>query len=122
MPILLVVGTLLILAGLSLLVFWFQSFWIVFKAFVPLAVVGLGGTLAYFGWEERKERLGAFLEFSSLAEASRYQAEALAYQEKLNTIQEEPSSLEVEPTAQPTSEPKTEEIELDTTSPEKPLE
>ncbi|MDR2302614.1 MAG: hypothetical protein LBF38_11320, partial [Deltaproteobacteria bacterium] len=40
----------------------------------------------YFGWEERKDSKGAFIDFSSPDEASRYQAEALAYQEKIDNL------------------------------------
>jgi hypothetical protein len=86
MPLLLVVGGVLILFGLALFVAWFEYFWQVFKAFLPLFIVFLGGLLTYFGWEERKDTKKAFLDFSSPDEASRYQAEALAYQEKIDNL------------------------------------
>jgi hypothetical protein len=88
MPLLLVIGGVLILFGLALFVAWFGYFWQVFKAFLPLFVIALGGLLTYFGWEERKDSRGAFLDFSSPDEASRYQAEALAYQEKIDSLVE----------------------------------
>ncbi|MDR2368475.1 MAG: hypothetical protein LBF58_10300 [Deltaproteobacteria bacterium] len=65
---------------------WFGYFWQVFKAFLPLFIIALGGLLTYFGWEERKDTKGAFIDFSSPDEASRYQAEALAYQEKIDKL------------------------------------
>jgi hypothetical protein len=86
MPFLLIVGGILILGGLALFVFWFGQFLLVLKAFLPLIVMSLGGLLAYFGWEERRDSQRAFLDFSSPDEASRYQAEALAYQEKLDSL------------------------------------
>ncbi|MDR1577484.1 MAG: hypothetical protein LBT86_04545 [Deltaproteobacteria bacterium] len=95
MPVLLIVGLLIIAGGLVLFVSWFSFFWILIKALTPLALLTLGGALTYFGWEERKDRKGALLDFSSPAEASRYQAEARLYQEKLNNFQgedEEPGS------------------------------
>ncbi|MDR1608460.1 MAG: hypothetical protein LBT38_08665 [Deltaproteobacteria bacterium] len=99
MPILLIVGLLIIVGGLILFVSWFSFFWILIKALAPLAIITLGGALTYFGWEERKDRKGAVLDFSSPAEASRYQAEALAYQEKLSNIQDdEPVSATEKPT------------------------
>jgi hypothetical protein len=88
MPILLVIGLLIIAGGLALFVSWFDFFWQLFKALAPLGVITLGGVLTYFGLEEKKERKGAVLDFSSPAEASRYHAEALAYQERLNDFQE----------------------------------
>lgn len=88
MPLLLIIGGVLILAGLALLVAWFGSFIVLLKAVLPLGVVGLGGLLAYFGWEERQDRGGALLDFSSPAEANRYQADALAYQESIDQIGE----------------------------------
>ncbi|MDR2387062.1 MAG: hypothetical protein LBE80_05685 [Deltaproteobacteria bacterium] len=86
MPLLLVIGGILIFFGLALFVAWFSYFWQVFKAFLPLFIIALGGLLTYFGWEERKDSKGAFIDFSSPDEASRYQAEALAYQEKIATL------------------------------------
>ncbi|MDR1111715.1 MAG: hypothetical protein LBP92_13735 [Deltaproteobacteria bacterium] len=86
MPLLLIVGGFLILGGLALLIVWLNEFLLVFKAFLPLLVISLGGLLAYFGWEERKDSQRAFLDFSSPDEASRYQAEALAYQEKIDSL------------------------------------
>jgi hypothetical protein len=86
MPLLLVIGGILILFGLALFVAWFGYFWQVFKAFLPLFIIALGGLLTYFGWEERKDTKGAFIDFSSPDEASRYQAEALAYQEKIDKL------------------------------------
>ncbi|MDR2455892.1 MAG: hypothetical protein LBE49_04780 [Deltaproteobacteria bacterium] len=96
MPLLLIIGGVLVLAGLSLLVAWFGSFITLLKAVLPLLVAGLGGLLAYFGWEERQDRKGALMDFSSPAEANRYQADALAYQESIDQIAEEqaPGSLE----------------------------
>jgi hypothetical protein len=88
MPLLLVIGGALILAGLALLVAWFGALVTVLKAIAPLGVIGLGGLLAYFGWEERRDRLGAVMDFSSPAEANRYQADALAYQESIDQIGE----------------------------------
>ena len=89
MPLLLIIGGVLILAGLALLAAWFSALVVVLKAVLPLGVVGLGGLLAYFGWEERQDRKGAALmDFSSPAEADRYQADALAYQEKIDQIGE----------------------------------
>ncbi|MDR1085232.1 MAG: hypothetical protein LBP22_10350 [Deltaproteobacteria bacterium] len=88
MPILFVIGLLIIIGGLTLFVSWFGYFWELLKALLPLVIVTLGGVLTYFGWEERKDRKGAVLDFSSPAEASRYQAEALAYQEKLSGLQD----------------------------------
>jgi hypothetical protein len=88
MPILFIVGLLIIVGGLILFVSWFSFFWALLKALAPLAIITLGGVLTYFGWEERKDRKVAVMDFSSPAEASRYQAEALAYQEKLNSLQE----------------------------------
>jgi hypothetical protein len=84
----------MIVGGLALFVGWFEYFVIVFKALLPLAVIAVGGVLAYFGWEERMDRKTAFLDFSSPDEANRYQAEALAYQEKLNGLHDasEPAS------------------------------
>jgi hypothetical protein len=86
MPLLLVIGGILILFGLALFVAWFGFFWALFKALLPLFVIALGGLLTYFGWEERKDSKGAFIDFSSPDEASRYQAEALAYQEKISSL------------------------------------
>ncbi|MDR1310179.1 MAG: hypothetical protein LBL95_09855 [Deltaproteobacteria bacterium] len=86
MPLLLIVGGFLVLGGLALLIVWLNEFLLVFKAFFPLLVISLGGLLAYFGWEERKDSQRAFLDFSSPDEASRYQAEALAYQEKIDSL------------------------------------
>ncbi|MDR1296654.1 MAG: hypothetical protein LBO05_04625 [Deltaproteobacteria bacterium] len=88
MPPLLVIGAVLFLGGLALLVTWFEYVWMVLKVFLTFGLLGAGGLLAYFGWEERKDRQNAFLDFSSPAEASRYQSEARAYQEKLNQLQE----------------------------------
>jgi hypothetical protein len=109
MPILFIIGLLIVIGGLVLFVSWFSFFWILIKALFPLAVVVLGGVLTYFGWEERKDRKGAVLDFSSPAEASRYHAEALAYQEKLNSLQDgeapaENISSPVTPAQDPTSE------------------
>jgi divalent metal cation (Fe/Co/Zn/Cd) transporter len=86
MPLLLVIGGVLILFGLALFVAWFGYFWQVFKAFLPLFIIALGGLLTYFGWEERKDTKRAFIDFSSPDEASRYQADALAYQEKIDNL------------------------------------
>jgi hypothetical protein len=99
MPLLLIIGCALILGGISLFVAWAEYFWLLFKALFPLVIISFGGIMAYFGWEERKDRKGAVLEFSSPAEASRYQAEALAYQEKINNLQET-QSLDVDPSQQ----------------------
>ena len=88
MPLLLIIGGVLILAGLSLLVAWFEAFLVFLKAILPLGVISLGGLLAYFGWEERQDRQGAIMDFSSPAEANRYQADALAYQESIDQIGE----------------------------------
>ncbi|MDR2421806.1 MAG: hypothetical protein LBE01_00315, partial [Deltaproteobacteria bacterium] len=63
MPILFLVGLLIIIGGLVLFVTWFSFFWILIKAIAPLAIVTLGGVLTYFGWEERKDRKGAILDF-----------------------------------------------------------
>jgi hypothetical protein len=92
MPILFVIGLLIIIGGLTLFVSWFGYFWELLKALLPLVIITLGGVLTYFGWEERKDRKGAVLDFSSPAEASRYQAEALAYQEKLSGFQDSPDA------------------------------
>jgi hypothetical protein len=86
MPLLLIIGAVLVVAGLALLVAWFGALLVVLKAFLPLGVIGLGGLLAYFGWEERQDRKGAMMDFSSPAEADRYQADALAYQERIDRI------------------------------------
>ncbi|MDR2142160.1 MAG: hypothetical protein LBR11_10305 [Deltaproteobacteria bacterium] len=94
MPILFIIGLIIVAGGLVLFVSWFDFFWILIKALAPLAIITLGGVLTYFGWEERKDRKGAILDFSSPAEASRYQAEALAYQERLNNLQEEENKPE----------------------------
>jgi hypothetical protein len=110
MPILLAVGILIIAGGLALFVTWSSFFWILFKALAPLAVITLGGVLTYFGWEERKDRKGAVLDFSSPAEASRYHAEALAYQEKLNGFQG-PADLEPPPEEPSPPEPAPEAAE-----------
>jgi hypothetical protein len=88
MPLLLIIGCVLILAGIALFVAWAGYFWLLFKALFPLVIIALGGLMTYFGWEEKKDRKGAFLEFSTPAEATRYQADALAYQEKINNLQE----------------------------------
>ncbi|MDR2459223.1 MAG: hypothetical protein LBE38_00365 [Deltaproteobacteria bacterium] len=89
MPALLIIGILVILGGLTLFIVWFEYLWELIKAILPLAIIGIGGIMAYFGWEEKKDRRGAFIDFSSPTEASRYQAEALAYQEKLSGFQED---------------------------------
>jgi hypothetical protein len=99
MPLLLVIGGVLILAGLALLATWISSFLIVLKAFLPLGVIGLGGLLAYFGWEERQDRKGATMDFSSPAEANRYQADALAYQETIDRLGEPEAASALEPEA-----------------------
>jgi hypothetical protein len=96
MPALLIIGVLIILGGLALLVVWIEFLWDLIKAVLPLGIIGVGGIMAYFGWEEKKESRGSYLDFSSPTEASRYQAEALAYQEKLNGFQDE--SLALSPT------------------------
>ncbi|MDR2351826.1 MAG: hypothetical protein LBF22_01470 [Deltaproteobacteria bacterium] len=96
MPILLIVGVLLIIGGLTLFVVWIEHLWDLIKALAPLGIISVGAIITYFGWEEKKDRTGAFLDFSSPSEASRYQAEALAYQEKLNDLQE--GSLAEDPT------------------------
>ena len=96
MPLLLIIGGVLILAGLSLLVAWFGAFLALLKAVLPLGVIGLGGLLAYFGWEERQDRRGAVMDFSSPAEANRYQADALAYQESLDQIGEAGASASLD--------------------------
>ncbi|MDR2353863.1 MAG: hypothetical protein LBF22_12065 [Deltaproteobacteria bacterium] len=88
MPALLLTGAIIMIAGLVLFVVWFEYLWALIKALAPLAIIGVGAIVTYFGWEEKKDRSGAFLDFSSPTEASRYQAEALAYQEKLDGIQE----------------------------------
>jgi hypothetical protein len=106
MPILFIIGLFIVVGGLVLFVSWFSFFLILVKALLPLAVIALGGILTYFGWEERKDRKGAVMDFSSPAEASRYQAEALAYQEKLNSLQEgeaDPNAAAAE-SAQPAAE------------------
>jgi hypothetical protein len=79
----------IILGGGVLFAVWFEYLWQLVKALLPVALIGVGGVIAYFGWEEKKDRRGAFLDFSSPTEASRYQAEALAYQEKINGFSEE---------------------------------
>jgi hypothetical protein len=89
MPALLIIGILIIIGGLTLFVFWFEYLWALVKAFLPLGIIVVGGITAYFGWEAKKDRRGAYLDFSSPTEASRYQAEALAYQEKLSDFQDE---------------------------------
>ncbi|MDR1081424.1 MAG: hypothetical protein LBQ79_10805 [Deltaproteobacteria bacterium] len=89
MPALLIIGVVIILGGGVLFAVWFEYLWQLVKALLPLALIGVGGVIAYFGWEEKKDRKGAFLDFSSPTEASRYQAEALAYQEKINGFSEE---------------------------------
>lgn len=89
MPALLIIGLVIILGGGVLFAVWFEYLWQLVKALLPLALIGVGGVIAYFGWEEKKDRRGAFLDFSSPTEASRYQAEALAYQEKINGFQED---------------------------------
>ncbi|MDR1658091.1 MAG: hypothetical protein LBT47_11160 [Deltaproteobacteria bacterium] len=99
MPLLLIIGSFLVVSGVALLINWFSALLFLIKALLPLAVIGLGGLLAYFGWEERKDRKSALLDFSSPAEASRYQAEALAYKEKIaqlsdaKDISSDPSAL-----------------------------
>jgi hypothetical protein len=87
MPALLLTGAIIMIGGLVLFVVWFEYLWALIKALAPLAIIGVGAIVTYFGWEEKKDRSGAFLDFSSPSEASRYQAEALAYQEKLDGIQ-----------------------------------
>jgi hypothetical protein len=89
MPALLIIGLVIILGGGVLFAVWFEYLWNLIRALLPLALIGVGGVIAYFGWEEKKDRRGAFLDFSSPTEASRYQAEALAYQEKINGFNEE---------------------------------
>jgi hypothetical protein len=86
MPPFFLVGIVLIVGGLVLFFAWFGVFLLLIKALLPLFIIALGGILAYFGWEDRRDKKGAFMEFSSPAEASRYQAEALAYQEKINDL------------------------------------
>ncbi|MDR2340485.1 MAG: hypothetical protein LBF40_10210 [Deltaproteobacteria bacterium] len=88
MPALLLTGAVIMIGGLVLFVVWFEYLWALIKALAPLAIIGVGAVVTYFGWEEKKDRSGAFLDFSSPSEASRYQAEALAYQEKLDGIQD----------------------------------
>ncbi|MDR2200180.1 MAG: hypothetical protein LBR53_12170 [Deltaproteobacteria bacterium] len=88
MPALLLTGAVIMIGGLVLFVVWFEYLWALIKALAPLAIITVGAIVTYFGWEEKKDRGGAFLDFSSPSEASRYQAEALAYQEKLDGIQE----------------------------------
>jgi hypothetical protein len=87
MPALLLTGAVIMIGGLVLFVVWFEYLWALLKALAPLAIIGIGAIVTYYGWEEKKDRSGAFLDFSSPSEASRYQAEALAYQEKLDGIQ-----------------------------------
>jgi hypothetical protein len=89
MPALLIIGLVIILGGGVLFAVWIEYLWQLVKALLPLALIGVGGVIAYFGWEEKKDRKGAFLDFSSPTEASRYQAEALAYQEKINGFSED---------------------------------
>jgi uncharacterized membrane protein YgcG len=100
MPALLLTGALIMVGGLVLFVVWFEYLWALIKALAPLAVIGCGAIVTYFGWEEKKDRSGAFLDFSSPSEASRYQAEALAYQEKLDGIQEAGREKELEKSAE----------------------
>ncbi|MDR2442254.1 MAG: hypothetical protein LBE31_01885 [Deltaproteobacteria bacterium] len=97
MPLLLIIGGFLILIGIALLITWFGVFIILIKILLPLVVIGLGALLAYFGWEEKKDRHNAFIDFSSPAEASRYQADALAYKEKIKKLSE--SSAETDANA-----------------------
>ncbi|MDR1487423.1 MAG: hypothetical protein LBT62_05465 [Deltaproteobacteria bacterium] len=115
MPLLFIIGCVLILGGLVLFISWIGYFWLLFKALFPLAIMSLGAVLAYFGWEERKDQKGAFLEFSSPAEATRYQAEALAYQEKIDTLTDA-QSLDVDPIEQ------VEQVEHKTDPELKPIE
>ncbi|MDR2350062.1 MAG: hypothetical protein LBF41_05470 [Deltaproteobacteria bacterium] len=96
MPALLIVGVIVILGGLALFALWIEHLLVVVKAVLPLGLMSLGGIMVYFGWEERKGGPASFMDFSSPAEASRYQAEALAYQEKLNGFQEESSEESTE--------------------------
>ncbi|MDR2405923.1 MAG: hypothetical protein LBE27_06095 [Deltaproteobacteria bacterium] len=100
MPALLLTGAIIMIGGLVLFVVWFEYLWALIKALAPLAIIGVGAIVTYFGWEEKKDRSGAFLDFSSPSEASRYQAEALAYQEKLDGIQEETRAKELEKTTE----------------------
>ncbi|MDR0354127.1 MAG: hypothetical protein LBJ64_00045 [Deltaproteobacteria bacterium] len=86
MPLLLVIGAVLIAGGIFLFAHWFEFFLKALKVVTPLGIIGLGGLLTYFGWEELRDKKRAFMDFSSPAEASRYQAEALAYQEKLDNF------------------------------------
>ncbi|MDR1166619.1 MAG: hypothetical protein LBO66_12290 [Deltaproteobacteria bacterium] len=99
MPALLVIGVLIIIGGLTLFVVWIEYLWILIKALAPLALVSLGAIVAYFGWEEKKDRKGAFLDFSSPTEASRYQAEALAFKERMTVLED--SSLASDPKEDP---------------------
>jgi hypothetical protein len=100
MPALLLTGAVIMIGGLVLFVVWFEYLWALIKALAPLAIIGIGAIVTYFGWEEKKDRSGAFLDFSSPSEASRYQAEALAYQEKLDGIQEASREKELEKNAE----------------------
>ncbi|MDR1041804.1 MAG: hypothetical protein LBR80_16895 [Deltaproteobacteria bacterium] len=94
MPALLIIGLVIILGGGVLFAVWFEYLWELIKAILPLTLIGVGGVIAYFGWEEKKDRKGAFLDFSSPTEASRYQAEALAYQEKINGFNEDAAAAD----------------------------
>jgi uncharacterized protein YacL len=86
MPALLIVGTIMIIGGLALFISWINFFLILIKALLPIIIISLGAVMTYFGWEEKRDRKGALLDFSSPAEASRYQAEARAYQESIKDL------------------------------------
>ena len=88
MPILLIAGLLVLGVGVILFLVWLSSFVIVLKAIMPTVLIIGGGVATYLGWEEMRDSKGLPLDFSSLDEASRYQAEANRYQAEINGFQD----------------------------------
>jgi len=86
MPGVLVGGLAALLIGLIMLFAWLEAVLILVKALAALGFIGGGAIAVYLGWEEFRDIKKASLEFSSPAEANRYQAEAEAYQAELAEI------------------------------------
>ena len=89
MPILLIAGVMVLGLGVILFLVWLSSFLVVLKAIMPTVLIIGGGIAVYLGWEEMKDNKGLGPDFSSMDEASRYQAEASRYQAEINGLQNE---------------------------------
>jgi hypothetical protein len=96
-PGLLVGGLAALVVGLIMFFVWLGAVLTLIKALAALGFMGAGAGAIYLGGDEFQDHKRPSLDFSSPAEAARYQAEAAAYQSKLAEISASPTGRREEP-------------------------